>query len=127
MGIRPTSITVIGWLLIVRGAVTLLMSVATWDSPEVQHLMNENPLPLPVQYAMLLVGVAVALVSGAALLRGQNWARFLYVGWGSIAVVTGLLTSARATALLPGVVVFVIIAIFLFRPKANEYFGTAKS
>jgi hypothetical protein len=58
------------------------------------------------------------------MLKGQNWARFLYVGWGIAGFLIGITTSPVKAALIPGVVFFLLIVFFLFRPKANEFFRT---
>ena len=57
------------------------------------------------------------------MLYRQNWARQLYVGWSILSIIIGLTTSPIKIMMLPGVVVFAIIAFFLFRPAANKYFA----
>jgi hypothetical protein len=58
------------------------------------------------------------------MLQGQNWARLLYVVWSAVGFVIGIVTSPIKAAMIPGLVVFVVMAFFLFRPKANEYFSS---
>src|SRR5215510_4600593 len=109
MRTRPTSITVVAWILILMGGIslitmTLMISTGmidkfTVDNPAARELMNKSPIPVPVQYAMTYVTLLIELVSGIAILKGQNWGRWLYV----------------------------VGTVFLFRPKANQYFSDQES
>ena len=74
---RPASITVIAWTLILTALVSSVISTLTLNHPVVREPMNQNPLPLAFQYCLLYGGLLVQLVSGAAMLRAQNWARIL--------------------------------------------------
>ena len=125
MGKRPTSITVIAWILIVTGGVSLITSSISLNSPMIKEIMSRSPIPIPVQYAMMYIGLLVSIVSGIGMLKKQNWARFLYVIWGAIGFLIGLFTSPMKMALIPGLLFFAIIVFFLFRPGANEYFSEA--
>ena len=71
---------------------------------------------------MMYVGLVITLVCGIAMLKRQNWARLLYVGWSVIVLTISIATSPMKLLLLPGIIGFMVIAFFLFRPKANEYF-----
>jgi len=119
---RPTSISVIAWILIVMSGINLLTSTMNLNNPIVRELMEKSLLPISLQFTILYAGLLITIVSGVAMLKGQNWARFLYVGWGVIGFVTGILTSPMKAAMVPGFVIFAVITFFLFRPKANEYF-----
>ena len=68
-------------------------------------------------------GALVTSGSGVMMLYRQNWARLLYVGWCILGIIIELTTSPIKIMLLPGIVVFAIIAFFLFRPAANAYFS----
>lgn len=120
---RPTSITVISWILIVTGAVSLITSTVALAQPITKELMARNPLPLSVQYAMLYVGLLVTIISGVAMLRRHNWGRLLYVIWSGAGFVIGLAFFVMKTGMLPGIVLYVVIVFFLFRPKANQFFA----
>lgn len=121
---RPTSVSVIAWILIVMSAISLLTSTVSLNNPMARELMAKSLLPVPLQFVMLYVGLLITIVSGIAMLKGQNWARFLYVGWSAIGFVIGILTSPMKAAMIPGLVVFAVLTFFLFRPKPNEYFST---
>ena len=84
--------------------------------------MAKNPIPIPFQYAMSYLGLLVMVVSGVAMLKGANWARYLYVIWSLVGFVIGIATSPMKAAMIPSLVVFMVIAFFLFRPKASAFF-----
>lgn len=119
---RPTSVTVIGWLLIVMGGIALIVSTLSIHNPETQQMMAQSLLPIWVHYLMLYVGLAISIVSGAAMLKGENWSRYLYVGWSIFAFATSIFTTQLKAAMMPGLVIFIVIAIFLFRQPASDYF-----
>ena len=124
---RPTSVTVIAWVLIVMGGISLISTTVMINNPMAHDLMSKSPISIPVQYAMAYIGSLIMIVSGIAMLGGHNWARFLYVVWSAIGFVIGIATSPMKVALIPGFVVFVVIAFFLFRPKATQYFSPSES
>lgn len=125
---RPTSVTVIAWILIAMGAISATATTITalLHNPMAREIMNKSPIPIPVQYAMSYAGLLIAIGSGIAMLKGCNWARFLYVFWGIFGFAVGIATSPMKIAMLPGLVVFAVIVFFLFRPKANAYFSPPK-
>lgn len=120
---RPTSISVIAWILIVIGGISLITTTAMINHPMVHNLMSKSSLSVSAQYAISYLGLLITIISGVAMLKGKNWARFLYVIWSLIGFVIGLTTSPMKMAMIPGFIVFSVIAFFLFRPKANEFFG----
>lgn len=119
---RPTSISVISWILIVIGAVSLITTTAMINNPTVRDLMAKSSMPISVQYAMSYLGLLVTIVSGAGMLKGRNWARYLYVIWSLVGFVIGIATSPMKAAMIPGFLVFLVVAFFLFRPKATAFF-----
>jgi hypothetical protein len=123
MKIRPTSITVISWILIVLAGISLITSTLMLNNPTAKELMARSPLPPSVQYVLMYLGLLVMITSGVAMLKGQNWARLLYVIWSAVGFLIGVVTSPLKMATIPGFVVYLIVVFFLFRPKANQYFG----
>ena len=120
---RPTSISVIAWIYIVLGGISLITTTLMINNPMARDLMSKSPIPIPVQYALSYVGLLIMIVSGVAMLKGCNWARFLYVIWSIIGFLVGFTTSPMKAAMIPGFVVFLVVAFFLFRPKANAFFS----
>ena len=120
---RPTSITVIAWFLVVIGSLNLIFSTANINNPLVRELMAKRPLPVPIQLAMLYVGLSVMILCGVAMLRGHNWARWLYVIWTLVGTIVTFATSPMKVMLIPGLVVFLVIVFFLFRSNSSLYFS----
>lgn len=102
-------------------------SLLNRNNPMVLDMMGKSPIPLPLQFAMLYAGLFATLACGFFMLRGKAWARMLYVVWSIFGLVVGLATSPMKMTLIPGIVFFVLIVFFLFRPKANEFFSPAVS
>jgi hypothetical protein len=126
MNKRPTSVSVIAWILIVMGCISIIMTISMTNNPTAVELMKKNPLPIPLQYAINFLGLGIMIASGAAMLKGLNWGRLLYITWTLIAIIIGLFTSPMKAMLLPSLVFLVIVIFFLFRPKANEFFKALK-
>ena len=61
------------------------------------------------------------------MLKGRNWARFLYIIWSIIGFIIGLTTSPIKAGVIPGIIIFIVVAYFLFNAKANEYFRAEPS
>lgn len=120
---RPTSVTVIAWLLIISGGFTLIMTAMGIGNPLTIEIMSKSPLPIYVQYAMAFTGLTITLTSGIAMLNRQNWGKLAYVISTPIFFMIGIVTSPMKAAMIPGFFVFLIVSFFLFRPKANEYFA----
>jgi hypothetical protein len=65
----------------------------------------------------------LAVVCGGYLLRGQNWARWLALGWMAFHVVVSFFHTAREFAI--HCLFCVVIGWILFRPAAANYFRGA--
>ena len=121
---RPQSLTVVCWILIVLSPFGILpFFTGHIHDPNVVELMSKSPMPIPVQYAMTWLGVLIASGSGIMMLYRKNWARLLYMGWSIFGILIGLITSPFKIMLLPAILIYAIIAFFLFRPAANAYFS----
>ena len=127
---RPTSVTVVSWMLIVMGAISLVgLLFAPQQSPGQRTGRGADRaqlIPIPVQYAMSFGGMLVMIVSRAAMLLGQNWARFLYVVWNGVGFIVGLITSPMKLLMIPGGLIYVVFVLLLFRPRANQFFTLSK-
>lgn|GEM_PF-131352 len=120
---RPTSVSVIAWILIALGVSGALWGIFVLSDPATTALMEKGAVSIPVQFAILYVGWAVTLAAAVAMLFGKNWGRLLYVGWSVLGLVIGALISPMKLMLIPAALVPAILAFFLFRPKANAYFS----
>ena len=67
----------------------------------------------------------LAIVAGAFLLRGHNWARWLLIAW--MAYHVALSAFHSPLELVVHVVFLVAIAWLLFRPDASAYFRGARA
>jgi uncharacterized membrane protein HdeD (DUF308 family) len=110
MNKRPRSITVISWIFIAIGVFALLY-----------HLRP------PFEEGLIWICLVrmLAIVCGAFMLYGFNWARWLLVVWIGCHVIVGALHSP--SSLLVHGFLFAVVAYFLFRPQASAYFRGAKT
>ncbi len=122
MNERPTSITAIGWIVIVAGVLSLFVNLLVMTSLPAEEQAGGSALSVQVQYTIGLAGFVVMIVSGAAMLSGKNWSRFLYVAWSVTSYFILFFTSPEKGVLVPGFLVFLLITFFLFRREANQYF-----
>jgi len=122
MNQRPKSITVVCWILIITGGISLISSTFSLTNPVAQELMAKSSIPISIQYVIMYAGLIITLVCAIAMLKRQNWARLLYVVWSIIGFIIGIATSPMKVIMIPSIIIFLIVAFFLFRPKANEYF-----
>lgn len=121
---RPLSVSIIAWILLIAGILSLITSLLTINNPNVKEMMENNPLPMSVQYTLIYAGMVILIACGIGMLKGKSWARILYVVWGVLNVGLNLATApAWSKMMIPGVVFLIIVIFFLFRPKANAYFA----
>lgn len=119
---RPSEITIIAWLFIISGAGSCLRVVKSMNDPVVLELLSKSPIPIPLQFAVSYVNSMIFVVCGIFMLRGTNWARFLYIIWGAVGVLYNLITSPSKFSIVY-VVIYGILAYLLLHPIANEFFG----
>ena len=120
---RPTSITVISWILIVLGALGLLVAALMSNNPDVIEAMAKSKLGAGTQQIVGIASSVVSIVSGYGMLQGKNWGRLLYV----ISTVIGIALNFYAMPMggmqYLGVAIFAVVLFFLYRPAANAWFG----
>lgn len=123
---RPTSITLIAWLIILTSAVNALMLLFVEFHPPAQERLyqaiSDSPIPIPVQLAFGLAGLAVSLACGVSMLKGANWARVLYLSWGVVGLLVGIVNVGGIQRMLPGAVILAATAYFLTRKPASAFF-----
>lgn len=122
---RPLSVTIIAWFLIVTSIISVFTVWNAFDNPITQQVLAESPFPRSVHLAFAAFSLVMNLAIGVALLKRQNWARYLYVGFGLFGIVMGLVTSPMPSVVLLSVIFLVVIAFFLFRRPANDWFRGA--
>jgi hypothetical protein len=120
---RPVSVTIICWLLIGLSVYQIATLGTTLNEQHTIDLMQKITAPAWLQYTMLYLGIGVTIGCGIAMLAGQPLGRLVYVGWNIAAAFYGLATLPHKTMVVPGLVLFGILAFFLFRPDANRFFS----
>jgi hypothetical protein len=114
MSKRPISVAVLSLVFIAAGITGL-----------VYHLKDLSPRQ-PFQYEILWISLVrvLAIVGGVFMFLGRNWARWLCLAWLGFHVVVSAFHPLGE--LIFHLVIFVLIAILLFRRDAREYFQFAK-
>ena len=91
---RPISITLLGWLFIVAGAVGLI------------YHLSDRPVD---RWIILIAAIRIlAVIGGVFLLLGHSWARWLLIGWLTVHVVLSAFHSVSQT--LAHLVLLVVIS-----------------
>ncbi len=116
---RPTSVTIIAWLLIIVG---IYLLIREGNNLKLKETLNHNNISILLQFMLNLFQLLLPLISGIGMLKRQNWARFLYlIGWIFFTVIHIAKIQITPGSIL-GMVMFLITIFFLFRPNANDYF-----
>ena len=110
---RPITVAIIGYLFIAVGSIGLI-----YHTVEEQH-------PFDGELIWIVLLRLLAIVGGAFLLRGRNWARWLLIAWMGYHVALSVFHSPLE--LVVHVVFLVAIAWLLFRPDASAYFRGARA
>jgi hypothetical protein len=111
MSKRPIAVTVIGCLFMAAGAVGLAYHATELDV--------RRPFENDAVWVCLLR--LLAIVCGAFMLRGANWARWLLLAWFAYHVALSALHTPFD--LLVHGALFVVITYLLFRPEASACFA----
>ena len=85
-------------------------------------MMQLSALSLEVQYLTMAIGLIISISCAFLMLAGNVIGRNLYMIWTLLSLSIALFTSPLKTLLIPGIIFFMVIAFFLYRPKANQYF-----
>ena len=104
---RPISVTIIACLYLAVGTVAFV-----YHFRELLSLQSDS-------FGMELTEV-LAVVSGAFLLRGHNWARWLALAWMAFHVILSVFDRFHGFAI--HCLFSVVIAWVLLRPDAARYF-----
>jgi hypothetical protein len=108
MNRRPVSVTLVGLLYICAGIAGI-----------VYHFHEFTPHPFEKAVVVAVLVRITAIVAGAFLLAGKDWARWLAVAWMAFHVVLSAFHSRSALAM--HAVFLIVIVYFLFRPQATQY------
>jgi hypothetical protein len=117
---RPPSITVLGWLFIVVGAAGLLKDLWPLLTPDAAQQLAKLRADGLADLGPAWTSRLLAVVGGAGLLNGRNWARWLLVAWMVFHI--GLSVLHSLTELLMHGAIFTPLLYFLFRRTSEPYF-----
>jgi hypothetical protein len=136
---RPTSITIVGRLLAILGAlgagvtgVTLiLIPTILKNSVMLQQMLGQSPKFALANLVLSFIDACITLACGIGLLRRKNWARYVLLGWWLVGFVFDVIVSNIGAEPLWSVflslLIFLVIVYLLFRPIATRYFTEAPS
>jgi len=115
MNKRPIAVTVIAIVYILTGVIGAAY-----------HLRGFKLQP-PFQYDIVWAEITnlVAILCGAYMLRGHNWARWLALAWIGFHVILSAFRTLTELAIHS--LFFVILAFLLFRPTSTRYFQRGKA
>jgi hypothetical protein len=87
--------------------------------------MTQDTLEVPVMQKLLaLASPMIVLASGIGILKGKNWGRVMYIAVVPLFALGKAMESGFQANLLSGLVVYAIIVVVLFTPKASVYFAS---
>ena len=110
MNRRPISVTIVAFLYLAVGVAGLVFHLR--EILARHAFQNDDAI---VEFTEL-----VAIMCGAFLLQGRNWARWLAMAWMVFHVILSAFDRFRGFAIHS--LLCVVIAWALFRPEAAEYF-----
>jgi len=115
MNKRPLSVTIIGWLYLVMGVAGFAYHLT---GLRVKHQFQSDVIWVELIFLL-------AIVSGAYMLRGHNWARWLAIAWMAFHVVLSIFHTISELAIHS--LLCAALAYFLFRAAASRYFRSSSS
>ena len=119
---RPLSLTIIAWLLILFSLFGLYGVFTMGSNPVAMKMLNQMHMSLLFEQVWGAIGAVVNIICAYGFLKGYPWSRVLYVVWGVIGIVVGLYISPMKSVVAFSVVFLLVIAFFLFRANADDWF-----
>lgn len=119
---RPTSMTVIGWLLVVLSLFGIYGIVSINSNPIAANMLQQMHISPVLYQAWGSLGLIINLCCAYGILKGLPWSRVLYLVWGIIGLVVSIYISPVKAAVVLGLVILVIICAFLWTNTANDWF-----
>lgn len=121
----PPSIRVIGWIFIAVGVVSMLKDLWPLLTPDAARQLAKLKADGLADLGPAWTSRLLAIVGGAGVLHGRNWARWLLVAW--MAFHIGLSMLHSVSELLVHAVIFTPLLFLLFRRSAEPYFHPEKT
>jgi hypothetical protein len=101
---RPISVLLIACMFIAVGVITFAAGLKTFGHPD---------------FYAVEITETLAIVAGVFMFLGHNWARWLAIAWMAFHV---FLTMFQHKYALTHLVIFVLVALILFRSDSRQYF-----
>lgn len=120
---RPLSLTIIAWLLIVLAVLGLVGVFTMRSNPEMVKMLEQMHTSIIFQQVWGVIGCIVTLIVAYGIFKAQPWSRVLYVAWGVLGLIVGFYTSPMKSFLVVSLIILVVVSVFLFSARANEYFS----
>jgi hypothetical protein len=118
---RPTSITIIGWWLILSGLYGAFISATLESNPFADEIAARSMVPLSVQEVYGFINGFVIAGCGIGFLKGIWWSRLAYLLWSLVGVVFGFFISP-GWIILYLIIFYGIVLSVLCRRSANMWF-----
>jgi hypothetical protein len=122
MNKRPDAVSIICWIIIVMASISFTSLPAMTKSPVAQEEIAKSAVPAGIQLLMIIAGSVISCFSAIFMLCGANWARWLYVVGGGLCLLTSLLISSSKAMVIPGIPLYCIAVVLLFRSESSTYF-----
>jgi hypothetical protein len=108
-------------LIVICGIGLLTLLSDSWVPIE-RRLFGHAQAPAGLLKIGAGLGYAACLSFAIFMLRGANWARWVYLGWVGIGTLSGAITASSWLLAVPGALKTVLFAYFLTRRDASAYF-----
>jgi hypothetical protein len=122
MAKRPLSITIIAWLLIVLTVLGLIAAFTMGSNPAMTKALEQMHMSLAMYQAWVALNTIVTLICAYGFLKGLPWSRVLYIVFGIIGLIVSYYISPMKAAILISLLILIVVAFFLFRENANDWF-----
>ena len=119
---RPRSVSAVAWLLIGLCVVNLLAVLMGYRPPLARDVFARSSSSETVQVESEVIDRLLTLVLATCMLRGANWARWIYLALVSIGVVISAVSSNSFFLVIPAAIRTFVIGYFLTRADANAFF-----
>lgn len=122
MAQRPLSLTIIAWIIVILGAISLIGAIGIGMLPNGAETVEKMHISMNTYRLLGVVGAVVSFVCAYGILKGLPWSRVLYVLWSIVGLVIGFYTTPQKALLLVNLIILIAFAFFLFRENANDWF-----
>jgi len=125
---RPIILAFIAWIIFFQSGYSLIIKpLIIYQFPVVQEALESSGMSVSVSLIWgILVGV-VGIFSGIGILKGCNWARFLYLGFGATSLTLGWILYGFHSQYIRKILFYIFILIILTITSAASFFAKVKS